>query len=512
MRRMEAAQAPLSPASPELYLAGLAAVFFLALALATSVRRSTSPLAFDLGLMCVAMSAYNILEVAYSLTVDPRWLWFEYAAASSSAVPTLRLFVGYVGQRRRFRTWLGVATVYFMATAAACLSPWLRPAWSGFPGSERWALIMLTGMFPAFGAAGYLLWQHARRSNREERARVRLFAGALLLGVGGVATDLIAMAGGTAPRLSAAGLVVAAGLVAALMLRARAFEQVRVVTLVNAALAAALAVVAQLAVVTWMGQSTALLTVGTVVVVMALVAAIRPLYATLTEERAHLEESATLGRFAQQMAHDVRNPLAAIAGAAQFLLLEQAEGRPLEPHRGFLELIVDRAERLERVIADYQRMGRVEPQPSEVDVNALVEEALAGHRVAANDELAFDVELASALPRCSLDHDLFVHALENVVRNAVEAMEGKGTLRARTAAGRNGEGVVVCIADTGPGMDPRAAERAFDAFYTTKAGGSGLGLAFVARVLDAHGGRARIDTRVGEGTTIELELPSRVVA
>lgn len=509
---MEAAQAPLSPSAPELYLAGLAAVFFLALALATSVRRSTSPLALDLGLMCVAMSAYNILEVAYSLTVDARWLWFEYAAASSSAVPTLRLFVGYVGQRRRFRAWLGLATVYFSGIAVACLAPWVRPAWSRFPGSGLWAVLMLAGMFPAFGASAYLLWRHARRSNRDERARVRLLAGALLLGVGGVTTDLIAMSGGAAPRLSAAGLVVAAGLVAALMLRARAFEEVRVVTLANAALAAALAVVAQLAVVTWMGQSTALLTVGTVVVVMVLVAAIRPLYATLSQERARLEESATLGRFAQQMAHDVRNPLAAIAGAAQFLLLEHDEGRPLEPHREFLELIVDRAERLERVIADYQRMGRVEPQPSEVDVNALVEEALSSHRVAASRELAFEVELAEELPRCSLDHDLFVVALENVVRNAVEAMGGKGTVRALTTPGRDGDGVLVRIADTGPGMDPRAAERAFDAFYTTKAGGSGLGLAFVARVLDAHGGKARIDTRVGEGTTIELELPSRKVA
>lgn len=217
-----------------------------------------------------------------------------------------------------------------------------------------------------------------------------------------------------------------------------------------------------------------------------------------------MEESATLGRFAQQMAHDVRNPLAAIHGAAQFLLEEQDQGRPLEPHREFIALILDRAERLERVIADYQRMGRVETQLSEEDVNELVREALASHRASGSD-LKIELALADESPICSIDRDLFVHALENLVRNAAEAMEGDGTLSAVTE--RRGRSVLIKISDDGPGMDPRSAERAFDAFYTTKAGGTGLGLAFVARVVEAHGGTARMDSRVGEGTTVELELP-----
>ncbi len=504
---MQAAQAPLSPSSPVLYLAGLSAVAFLALALATSVRRGSHPLAFDLGVMCVTMSAYNILEVAYSLSGDPSWAFLEYAAASSCAIPTLRLFIGYVGQRRRHRRLLGAATVYFAAVAVTCLLPFAVPAWAGFPGGTAWALLMLAGMAPSFGWAGFLLWRYAHRSHREERARVVLLGGALLLGVGGVTTDLVSIAGGVAPRLSALGLVVASGLVAALMLRARVFEQVRVVRFASAVLAATLAVIAQLAVVTWLGRSVALLAVGTAVVVMTLIAAMRPLYATLGEERARLEESATLGRFAGQMAHDLRNPLAAISGAAQFLLEEHRQGRPLEPHVEFVALVLDRAERIERVVADYQRLGRVDPALSEHDVNALVGEAVASHRAALPASVSFAVELSEGLPRCRLDRDLFVHALENVLRNAVEALEGSGTIGVQTKATADARRVAVTITDDGPGMDPRVAERAFDAFFTTKAAGTGLGLAFAAKVLEAHGGTARLSSRLGAGTSIELALP-----
>lgn len=502
---MDAAQAPLPPYSVELILAGVASVAFLALALATTTRRSSSPLAFDVGLMCVTMSAYNILEVAYSLTSAPQWAYLEYFVASTISIPTLRMFVGYVGQRRRYRNALAMASLYFVGLAVACLMPFARPTWALFPGGDTWAILMLVGIAPSFGGAAVLLYRHAVRSNRDERARVRLLVGALALGVGGVATDLLAIAaGGYIPRLAAGGLVIAVALVAALMLRAKLFETLRIVTLANAALVAAIAILAQIAVVTLLGGSLGLLTVGTTFVVLAVVAAVRPLWITLSEERARMEESATLGRFAQQMAHDVRNPLAAIHGAAQFLLEEQDQGRPLEPHREFIALILDRAERLERVIADYQRMGRVETQLSEEDVNELVREALASHRASGSD-LKIELALADESPICSIDRDLFVHALENLVRNAAEAMEGDGTLSAVTE--RRGRSVLIKISDDGPGMDPRSAERAFDAFYTTKAGGTGLGLAFVARVVEAHGGTARMDSRVGEGTTVELELP-----
>jgi two-component system sensor histidine kinase HydH len=102
-------------------------------------------------------------------------------------------------------------------------------------------------------------------------------------------------------------------------------------------------------------------------------------------------------------------------------------------------------------------------------------------------------------------------ALENIVRNACEAMPGGGALRVRTRVDAPAAGqttVVVQVEDTGEGMDARRAEQAFEDFFTTKATGSGLGLAFVRRVALAHGGNVSLASRPGEGTVVELRLPT----
>ena len=99
--------------------------------------------------------------------------------------------------------------------------------------------------------------------------------------------------------------------------------------------------------------------------------------------------------------------------------------------------------------------------------------------------------------------DLFAGALQNLVRNAAEA-EAE---RIEIGAARAGAALRVWVKDDGAGMDARVRERAFDEFYTTKTTGTGLGLAFVGRVAEAHGGKARIESEVGRGTTIEIEVP-----
>ena len=101
-------------------------------------------------------------------------------------------------------------------------------------------------------------------------------------------------------------------------------------------------------------------------------------------------------------------------------------------------------------------------------------------------------------------------ALENLVRNALEAMPDGGTLVVRTerAASTDATGVVISVEDAGAGMDARTRERAFDDFYTTKATGSGLGLAFVRRVAEAHGGEVSLTSRVGVGTVVRMRLPA----
>jgi signal transduction histidine kinase len=363
---------------------------------------------------------------------------------------------------------------------------------------------MLAGLVPTALTAAACVVRHLLRSHGEERLRTRLLLGALLLGIAGVLADLALLAVGGVPGLAAFGLMVAALLLAALVLRMRFVERHRPLTLVNIALVAALAVMAQLWVVR-AGTNVALATVLTAVVVLGLVAALRPLLAGLAEERARRRHWATMGRLAEQMAHDLKNPLAAIHGAAQFLQREHAEGRPLAPHASFVDMIVERSERLARVIDDYQRIGRVEPRHERLDLGELVRDVVGGAARPENTKLTLD--LAEPLAIWG-DRDLLAYALENIVLNAYQAMPDGGTLVARTARLVRGTRTLaaVSLADEGGGMDVRTVERATEEFFTTTEGGTGLGLAYAARVAEAHGGRLLLESEPGRGTTVTLEL------
>jgi two-component system sensor histidine kinase HydH len=109
--------------------------------------------------------------------------------------------------------------------------------------------------------------------------------------------------------------------------------------------------------------------------------------------------------------------------------------------------------------------------------------------------------------RAALDRDLVRAALESLVRNAREAMADRRGGRIDLVLEVRGRALTIRVEDDGPGMDARTRERAFDAFYTTKATASGLGLALVARVARAHGGSVSIRERQGGGTVIELRFP-----
>jgi two-component system sensor histidine kinase HydH len=487
----------------------VSAVAFLTIALVAATRRANYPLAIHLSLMCVGLFAYHGLDALGSITAQPHWDWLSYAVVALTAIPTLDLLVAFVGMRRKLRWPLRLFAIFFFGVSLATLSPFFIAGLHDFPASDGWALLMLAGLVPGFVPAGYLLVRHAQRSTPEERARCRLLAGAMLIGVGGAMLDLVLIAGGSDLRLSPFAFVASATLVAALVLKARMLEGVTALTVATATLVAVLAIIAQLLVFTWAEDRTTRLAFGSLVVVLLLVAALRPLARTLSAQRARADYLATLGRFSAQMAHDIRNPLAAIRGAAQFLQEEQAQGRSMDPHINFIEMILERTDHLERVLQDYQRMGRVEPALTALDVNQLVESVLTAHLLSNEADVTAETELEPKLPECLADRDLLEHALDNLVRNALEAMPEGGELHASTkrVAGRTSDRVQIAIRDTGMGMDVRTKERALDDFFTTKPQGSGLGLAFIARVVEAHGGTLRLDSREGRGTTVQLELP-----
>jgi signal transduction histidine kinase len=147
-----------------------------------------------------------------------------------------------------------------------------------------------------------------------------------------------------------------------------------------------------------------------------------------------------------------------------------------------------------------------------VQVNELVQSLVTLQKFASADEIAVKADLAADLPACSMDRDLVTGALENLIQNAFEATPRKetpATVTVRTAlvqAGRT-TGVMLSVEDTGLGMSARTRERALDDFYTTKATGSGFGLAFVRRVAEAHGGDVSLVSKEGAGTTVRMFLP-----
>jgi signal transduction histidine kinase len=208
------------------------------------------------------------------------------------------------------------------------------------------------------------------------------------------------------------------------------------------------------------------------------------------------------------MAHDLKNPLAALKGAAQVLLEDLARPSDAIDRRVFVELMLAQIDRLDALVDAYGRLARVDPARAPLDANAVVRDVMAMQTFAAPG-VEVQMKLAPDLPGCRADHEMLTRVLENLVRNAIEAMPSGGSLTVRTerssAAGR--ESVVIAVEDTGHGMDARTRDRALDDFFTTKARGSGLGLAFVRRFADAHGGDVDISSAEGHGTVVALRLP-----
>lgn len=512
---MERAGAPVRDPfmSGSLVLPFVAAAVYLALALLAGTRGRRNAMAAQLGLMCSLLFVYNVLDATEVLTGNVEWDWLAYAAAALLAIPTLNLVTTFVGAHRRTLWPRRVFAAYFVFLAAATLAGFAWPALAWFPASDAWATAMLLGLAPGFGGAAVLLMRHERRSSGQERARCRLLGGAIVLGVGGSMIDLVLIAAGIGLRLAALPLLVAAGLIAALVLKARILENATTLALVNAAVTATVAVIGQLAVFVWAGTRPALLVLGSTFVVVATLAALRPLWRTLVEQRDRMRYLATLGRIADQMAHDIRNPVAAIRGAAQLLQGEHESGGALEDHLEFLDIIVERSDHLERVVRRYQSMGRVEPTMDRVRMNALVERIVDGQR-AAHTDIDARLDLEKGLPDVRGDADLLAVALENVLRNAYDAMPDGGEVSVRTSRAtlRSTAAVRISVRDTGHGIDHRTQEHVFEDFFTTKAQGSGLGLPYLRRVVEAHGGAVSLQSEPEEGTTVDMVVPAAKTA
>ncbi len=244
-----------------------------------------------------------------------------------------------------------------------------------------------------------------------------------------------------------------------------------------------------------------------------LAAQVNEMAARLREHQEKLlraRDLATIGEICAGVAHGMRNPLAGIRTSAQ-VLSRRLVGQP--EHQERLAELIDEVDRLEIRIARLLDFARPCPlERRKVSVGVLVDAAARDVNGVLRDTGARVVTADGArLVQVDVDPDQFAQALAEVFGNSAEHMPDGGLITVRATAGsRNGHGpaTTISVVDPGSGMPPGGLQHAFDLFFTTRVGGTGVGLAAVRRIVEAHGGRISLASRLGEGTTVEITLPS----
>jgi two-component system, NtrC family, sensor kinase len=227
------------------------------------------------------------------------------------------------------------------------------------------------------------------------------------------------------------------------------------------------------------------------------------------QELVRSERLAAVGKMAAIITHEVRNPLSSISLNTELLAEEIARHEGGSEAAGLCRAIQREVDRLTTITEEYLRFARLpRPRLEKEQLNGIVSgivefqrEELAGRGVSVAQTLAAD------LPTVSADEGQIRQALLNLVRNAAEAMGDGGALTLTTRRASDGA-VEVCVDDTGPGIEAADIPRIFDPFFSTKEGGTGLGLALTQQIVAEHGGRIDVRSRIGEGTTFVLRFPA----
>jgi signal transduction histidine kinase len=219
---------------------------------------------------------------------------------------------------------------------------------------------------------------------------------------------------------------------------------------------------------------------------------------------------ASIGEMATGIAHEIKNPLAGISGAISVLADDFQED---DPRKGVISQVLDQIARLNKTATDLLYFGRPgTPEFTFVDLNALIKDTLffiSQHPEARNIHRV--KELARDLPPAWADAKQIQQVLFNIIINAIQAMEEGGTLSVLTELViRDGRSFLrIKVQDTGTGISLEQLDKVFVPFHTTKTQGTGLGLPICRQLIEQHGGRIEVDSRLGDGTTFTIELPAQ---
>ncbi|MFZ0911786.1 MAG: ATP-binding protein [Candidatus Korobacteraceae bacterium] len=216
------------------------------------------------------------------------------------------------------------------------------------------------------------------------------------------------------------------------------------------------------------------------------------------------EHFATLGELAAGLAHEIRNPLAGIAGVIEII------GRDLPPNSPARSVIKDAKEeavQINRILTELLEIARPKPPQFRVgDMCSTVEHAVMfARQQAITKHINVELEIKDAIPPAEHDPNQINQVLLNLLLNAIQSMDKPGVIRVSLESDE--DDVLITVADEGKGIPPEHLPNIFRPFFTTKGHGTGLGLSLARRMVEAHGGHIDVTSVVGKGTEFQVRLP-----
>ena len=223
---------------------------------------------------------------------------------------------------------------------------------------------------------------------------------------------------------------------------------------------------------------------------------------TMEQKLLQSERLATIGRFASQIAHEIRNPLNSISLNVE-LLEDECKDANSEAH-GLIRAVLRELDRLNGIVGEYLQFSRFpKPNLKRGRIESVIQSLQGSFRPPSR--IRFTVRLAESTPDIWLDEQLLRQVLDNLTRNAMEAIEGEGSIEIETTT--IDKFLVVRVLDTGKGIPADVQSKVFEPFFTTKSHGTGLGLATSQQILFEHNGHLLFESQPGKGATFSLLLP-----
>ena len=224
------------------------------------------------------------------------------------------------------------------------------------------------------------------------------------------------------------------------------------------------------------------------------------------------EKLAAIGRLTANIAHEIRNPLAAISGCVE-LLKSEAQSNPTSQR--CMDIVLSETNRLNRLVTELLDFTRpAQSADSPVDLTQLLYDLAyaASTDPGCRDRIEIETELAENLS-IKGDPSQLKQMFWNIIINSIQAINDKGKITIKAEAIENEEGnlAAIMISDTGSGISPDMIGSIFDPFFTSKEKGTGLGLTIAHKIAQAHGGRILVESAVGKGTEFTITLPTQEV-